>query len=235
MSTEAERRSLYSSIALCPLQCEGIVNDREAGLIPRSYFWGEDCTGVDLLIVSKNPANAPSWESALYSSTPPERLAEVHLEIVRDVFSGRRSVPSNYHANLLRRVAAILGVEATPTAVFGRTAMTALAKCQSSGAKTAKIPGSTYSTCAERHLFREIAHFKPVYLLALGKEPYEFLVDPSIVSRHGLPVGKLWHPSWSNMPGGEAAYFANELAALHRQFVAALASRESVAARRADA
>ena len=116
----------------------------------------------------------------------------------------------------------MLGVEATAAAVFRRAAMTALAKCQSSGAKTAKVPEQTCVTCAERYLFREIALFQPVYLLALGSEPYTFLTQPHVAQRHGLKVGKLWHPSWSNMPGGELAYAANELPRLHAEYAECL-------------
>ncbi len=222
MISEIERRKLYSDISLCPLQCSGIRNDRSSGIIPRSYYWDESSKDVSLLIVSKNPGHSPEWERALYARTAPENLAEVHLQVVRDLFDGALSVPSSYHVNLVRRVAAVLGVAETSTEVFRCAAMTALAKCQSFGSKTARIPSQTYTTCAERYLRREIAHFKPVYLLALGTEVFEFLTSSRIAQLHGLKVGKLWHPSWSNMPGGEATYFAQELPALRHEYIEAL-------------
>ena len=230
MSTEVERRKLYSEITLCPLQCSGIRNDRSSGIIPRSFYWGDSSIDVNLLIVSKNPGHSPKWESALYARTAPEHLADVHLQVVRDLFDGMRSVPSSNHVNLVRRVAAVLGVAANSTEVFRYAAMTALAKCQSFGSKTAKIPGQTYSACTERYLRREIEHFKPVYLLALGTEVFEFLTSPRIAQLHGLKVGKLWHPSWSNMPGGEAAYFAQELPALHHEYIGALRANGRITA-----
>lgn len=230
MSSESERRELYSEVTLCPLQCAGISNDRRAGIIPRSFYWGGTSPYVNLLVVSKNPGHAPDWERNLYARTSPEDITDVHLQVVRDLFDGARSVPSSYHVNLVRRVAAVLGVEANATEVFKRAAMTALAKCQSAGPKTAKIPRHTYSACAERYLLREIAHFKPVYLLALGTEVFDFLTSAPVASRHGLRVGKLWHPSWSNMPGGEAAYFAQEIPALRREYIGALQTSGRVGA-----
>ena len=222
VSDQSERWKLYSEVTRCPLQCRGIRNDRSSGIVPRSFYWSESSGDVNLLIVSKNPGQSPDWEAALYAQTAPEDLAAVHLQVVHDLFDGTLSVPSSYHVNLVRRVAAVLGVPANATGVFRFAAMTALAKCQSFGSKTARIPDQTYSTCAERFLLQEIRHFKPVYLLALGTEVFEFLTNPRIARLHGLRVGKLWHPSWSNMPGGEAAYFSQELPALHNEYIAAL-------------
>jgi DNA polymerase len=213
-----ENLSIYVQATRCPLQCEGITNDQRNGHIPRSFYWGQGDCDVSLLVVSKNPAHAPEWESQVYERTPPEQLAQVHWAISHDLFHGVKSVSSQYHVNLVRRVSAVLGVEASAAAVFKRAAMTALAKCQSSGFKTAKIPDRTFATCAERYLFREIEQFRPVYLVALGNEPYAYLTQPSVARRHGLKVGKLWHPSWSNMPGGEAAYFHDELPRLHAEY-----------------
>ena len=222
---DTERLNLYTDIVQCPRQCPGITNDRRQGLIPRSFYWrSSDGAQVSLLVVSKNPASSPDWERELFARTAPNDLASAYLQSAADVFDGVRSVTSNYHSNLIRRVAAVLGVEPTPEAVFRHAAMTALAKCQSVGAKTAKIPHITFETCAEAHLFREIAMLRPVYLLALGNEAFEFLTESSVAARHGLQVGKLWHPSWSNMPGGEAAYFERELPALRHQYEACLRS-----------
>ena len=221
---ELARHSLYSEVTSCPLHCAGITNNRRDGIIPRSFFWGEASSSVSLLVVSKNPGNGPTWESDLYVRTPDEELVSVHLGVVSDLFNGIRSLPSRYHDNLVRRVAAVLGIAAKPAEVFRYAAMTALAKCQSSGQTTSTIPGQTFSTCAERYLFREIALFKPVYLLALGNETYNFLMRPSIAAQHRLKVGRLWHPSRSNMPGGEDAYFANELPSLNVEHTAALRS-----------
>jgi len=225
MNIQAERLGLYTDIVQCPRQCPGIVNDRRQGLIPRSFYWqSSDSADVSLLIVSKNPASSPAWERDLFARTAPKDLVSAYLQSAGDVFNGVLSVSSSYHSNLIRRVAAVLGVESSPEAVFRHAAMTALAKCQSSGAKTDKIPHVTFETCAETHLFREIAMFRPVYLLALGNEPFEYLTEPRVAARHGLRVGKLWHPSWSNMPGGEAAYFERELPALRREYEACLKS-----------
>jgi uracil-DNA glycosylase len=213
---------LYHEVVQCPLHCNGITNDRSLGFIPRSFYWGKNGRDVQLLIVSKNPGTAPAWEVQRYLQADPERWAQVHYDLCHDVFGGALSVGSGYHVNLVKRAAAILGCEATAEAVFSQAAMTALAKYQSAGAKTDKVPDATFTACSERYFFREVALFKPVYLLALGTEVFNFLTRPDVVARHGLPVGKLWHPSWTNMPGGEAAYFRDELPRLRAQYLEAL-------------
>lgn len=216
---------LYREITCCPLQCDGIVNDRRKGIIPRSFYWRGHPSNVSLLIVSKNPANAPEWERNRYRQTPKDELAEVHLDFAHNVFEGVESVPSRYHYNLINRVAGVLGVGSSPASVFSHAAMTALAKCQSIGDKTARIPDETLKTCSVRYLYREIELFRPVYILALGKEVHEFLRRPDVQAYHGLQVGKLWHPSWSNMPGGEAAYFETEIPSLRDEYLKCFADR----------
>jgi DNA polymerase len=213
---------LYQHVVICPLHCAGITNDPDAGRIPRSFYWGGDGREVKLLLVSKNPGTAPPHEIHAYLEHPRETWAEVHYGLTHDVFRGVRSVGTGYHANLVRRVAAILGCKATAEAVFRESAMTALVKCESAGAKTDKIPGDTLTTCSGRFFFQELELFKPAFLLALGSEVYRFLTRPEVAGRHGLPVGELYHPSWTNMKGGEAAYFRDVLPVLRTQYLAAL-------------
>jgi DNA polymerase len=100
-----------------------------------------------------------------------------------------------------------------------------LVKCESAGAKTDKLPIPTAETCADRHLRRELALFQPVYILALGREAFSYLTQPKLKSIVGLPVGELYHPSWSNMRGGEAHYFQTEIPRLHAEFKKALHTR----------
>jgi DNA polymerase len=214
---------LYNEITACPLACKGISNNPQQGLIPRSYYFKRDIEAVSVLIVSKNPGQSPDHERDMYRACQSEHLSTLHLDFAEKVFNGLASVPSQYHTNLIQRVAAVLDVPATHDDVFSRATMTALVKCQSSGSPQAQLPHSTKSTCAEKHLFHEIALFKPVYLIALGSEVYDFLKTPAIRKRHGLLVGKVWHPSWSNMPGGWDHYRDTELIALREQYKTALA------------
>ncbi|WP_431768166.1 uracil-DNA glycosylase family protein [Pseudomonas hormoni] len=95
-------------------------------------------------------------------------------------------------------------------------------KCQSGGDKTERLSYETVGTCADTHLFSEIETIRPRFLLALGGEAYNYLMLPVIRARHGLPVGKLYHPSWSNMRGGEARYIDEELSKLRKQYQDAL-------------
>ncbi len=100
----------------------------------------------------------------------------------------------------------------------GRSLNSALVKCQSRGHKTGALPADTNSTCVEQHFFTELEVCQPAYLLALGSEVFRYLTKPEVKARHRLPVGKLWHPSWSNMKGGEAMYFEREIPRLRAEF-----------------
>jgi hypothetical protein len=215
---------IFTAVVSCPLRCEGIRNEPQRGVIPRSFYFsgGPD---VDLLLVSKNPADAPAWEREKYAALPEAERVAAHLDVVSSLFSGTLAVRSSFHVNLLRRVGAILECEPTFEAVFRRAALTALVKCESSGDKTAKLPLTTTTTCAERHLAQELAYFRPAYILGLGREAFSYLTQPRVQSIVRLPVGELYHPSWSNMRGGESQYFQTEIPRLRREFRAALQAR----------
>jgi DNA polymerase len=218
---------LYQRVVRCPLGCAGITNDPDTGHIPRSFYWGGNGREVKVLLVSKNPGTAPPNELQAYLTTPRETWAQVHYGLTHDVFQGTKSVGTGYHVNLVKRVAAILGCEATAEAVFRESAMTALVKCESAGAKTDKIPADTLTTCSTRFFYQELDLFKPRYLLALGSEVYRFLTRPDIAERHRLPVGELYHPSWTNMKGGEAAYFRDVLPGLRAHYLGALMAEDN--------
>jgi hypothetical protein len=220
----AEALKIFTAVISCPLRCQGIRNEPQRGVIPRSFFFSRG-PGVDLLLVSKNPADAPAWEREKYAALPEAERAAAHLDVVRGLFTGTLAVRSSFHVNLLRRVGAILDCGPTIEAVFARTALTALVKCESSGEKTAKLPLTTATTCAERHLAHELAYFRPAYILALGREAFTYLTQPRVQAIVRLPIGELYHPSWSNMRGGESQYFQTEIPRLRREFLAALRGR----------
>lgn len=231
MPIDPIRHVFYQSISSCPLRCRGVTNDPEAGIIPRSYFWTDSSSKrVSLLIVSKNPAPAPDWETARHRSAGNKDIVALHLSVGQDLFDGSETNSSRYNINLIRRVAGVLGVVPSVQAVFRQAAMTALVKCQSSGRPTDRLHESTISTCMTRHLMREIAHYNPAYLLALGKESFDFLTKPEIQRQHGRAVGKLYHPSWSNMRGGEKAYFEREIPQLRQHYEAALRQHQDIEA-----
>lgn len=209
---------IFSRVASCPLRCNGIKNDPDRGVIPRSFFCLVPPEDVELLVVGKNPANTPPWEARLYQGRKPEQRATAHIEVVKDLFWGVRGVDSSFHLNLIRRVAGILDVDPSPESVFKRVALSALVKCESSGDKTDALPMDTISTCVEQHFLAEVKTYQPAYLLALGNEVHRYLTRPEVLARHRLPVGKLYHPSWSNMKGGEAMYFATEIPRLRAEF-----------------
>ena len=218
-TSDSRLLKLFDEVVTCPFRCDGIVNNPQQGIIPRSFFCATVPSKVSLLIVGRNPAHAKEWEYQLYAKTPPSDLVSKHLSVVADLFSEKQSVQSTFHTNLIRRVAAILDVPPTPDEVFQHSALTALTKCQSLGKRTDATPSSTIAICAERFLLREIELYRPHFLLALGNEVFFFLKSPKFKAKHGLPVGNLWHPSWSNMPDGEQHYFETKISDLRAQYM----------------
>lgn len=210
---------IYSKVTTCEQGCTGIENKPKEGIIGRSFYCPSDVANITLLLVSKNPGKSDPRENALYAPLDGAGRVAEHTQFVHDCFAGINPwVTSQYHARIVRWVSKILDVEETPEAVFAHAAMTALVKCQSEGDKTAPLPDQTVGACAGTHLFLEIDTIRPRFLLALGGEAYNYLMLPAVRARHGLPVGKLYHPSWSNMRGGEARYIDEELPKLRKQY-----------------
>jgi uracil-DNA glycosylase len=169
------------------------------------------------------PQRCGECNHALYAPLDGAGRVAAHTQFIHDCFAGINTlVTSQYHARIVRWVSKILDVESTPDAVFAHAAMTALVKCHSAGDKTDRLTGETVGACAGIHLFPEIETIRPRFLLALGGEAYNYLMLPAVRARHGLPVGKLYHPSWSNMRGGEARYIDEELSKLRKQYQDAL-------------
>jgi hypothetical protein len=212
---------LYAQVTICNRRCVGVQNAPERGIIGRSFYCLERDTGVDILLVSKNPGTSHPDECARYAPLDARARVRAHRDFVRECFAGENAlVKSKYHANIIEWVAAILDVPPTHDAVFARTAMTALVKCQSAVSKTDALPRSTMDTCANAFLLEEIALLRPKFLLALGGEACRYL--SVIADRHGLPIGKLYHPSWTNMRGGKDRYLREELPRLRQRFLQAM-------------
>jgi DNA polymerase len=214
---------IYSKVTTCEQGCTGIENKPKEGIIGRSFYCPSDVANVTILLVSKNPGTSAPRENALYAPLDGAGRVAAHTQFIHDCFAGINTlVTSQYHARIVRWVSKILDVESTPDAVFAHAAMTALVKCHSAGDKTDRLTGETVGACAGIHLFPEIETIRPRFLLALGGEAYNYLMLPAVRARHGLPVGKLYHPSWSNMRGGEARYIDEELSKLRKQYQDAL-------------
>jgi DNA polymerase len=215
---------LYASVTTCSRQCPGVENDPVNGIMGRSFYCLNESAGIDILLVSKNPGISDPRENALYAPLSGHDRVMAHEDFVQARFLGTNHIiTSRYHANIINWVSVILDVPAEHDAVFSRVAMTALVKCHSANLKTDSLPEITKTACATNFLYREIELLKPKFLLALGGEAFDYLVSPGVKAKHCLPVGKLYHPSWSNMRGGVARYIAEELPQLREQFRCALA------------
>ena len=225
MPTLDELTNLYAKAATCQNGCAGIRNEPERGVIGRSYYCPFDPTDVNLLMVSKNPGIGCDEENKIYQPLSGKERVFAHEKFVTEAFQGgNRMVTSMYHRNILSWVSIVLGVEDSHDAVFRKAALTALVKCESWEIKTDKLPEPTINRCSDEYLFCEIEIIRPSFLLALGGEVYSYLTDSSIRDRHNLPVGKLYHPSWTNMRGGVEKYKSEALPKLREQYLEACAT-----------
>ncbi len=102
--------------------------------------------------------------------------------------------------------------------------MTALVKCHSEQDKQKGLPKATKDICSDTFLYSEINIIRPNFLIALGKEAYNYLTLSEVQSRHKLPVERLYHPSWTNMPGGVDHYRRSELPRIRKEYLKAVAT-----------
>ncbi len=221
----AELLHFYEEATTCTASCTEIRNEPSTGAFPRSFYCPFDPADVTLLIVSKNPGIASPEAKAKFASIPPDELLQTHDDFIRARFDGQNNmIKSKSHANIIDWVSVILNVEPNHDSVFRHAAKTALVKCESLDDKQAILPSSTVKECATRWLWEEIQIIQPKYLLSLGNEVHRFLTHPNIQIKHKLPVGKLQHPSWTNMRGGVKRYKAEVLPALRQQYLSACGS-----------
>jgi len=219
MPTLKSLSEIYARITICDKKCVGVHNDPTSGVIGRSFYCPFDPSDISLLMVSKNPGQANEEENDIYRPLNGAERVLAHESFVKKCFIGKNNlVTSTYHRNILEWVSIILNTEPEHDVVFKKAALTALVKCESHGEKTDKLSVETIDYCSARFLFNEIKMIKPKYLLALGGEAYKFLIRPEVQSRHCLPVGNLYHPSWSNMVGGVAKYKADDLIKIKKDY-----------------
>jgi hypothetical protein len=228
MPYNLELEDIYSKITVCNKRCQGIENKPAIGIMGRGFYCPFDVSGVSLLLISKNPGISETKENERYAPLTGRQRVNDHEEFIRDIFFERNLIirPSGrrYHKNILEWVAIILGVEPTHDAIFRRTAMTALVKCHSGQNKTDKLADGAQNICGDTFLYSEINIIQPKFLLALGREAYKYLTRPDIKSRHNLPVGRLHHPSWTNMPGGVDHYKRTVLLRIREEYLKAVAN-----------
>jgi hypothetical protein len=200
MRISEEQILIYRDVCACKseecLKLAEIRNRPEEGSPPRG-FYTEASGPVEILVVGKNPGHVLESEATLYKKSPGAETAKIHLSFSRDVFFGHRDFsarekPSTrFHSNLLVYLSEILDCDQSD--VFTRAAYTNLVKCSSAENEQAKLSQATMHICFGKHLSRELEFYKPIMILALGREVEHFLVS---LQQIACPVGYLKHPSY---------------------------------------
>ena len=142
----------------CQLSCDGIVNDRESGILPRCLFFEKGVRGErDCVIVGLNPGQSSSEEQAYYRN-------DDSYESTFDYWNKKvRPRPSGYYGRL-KLFVKLLGFS-------GSILWTELIKCESD--KKSIIPVQTYRTCVSNYLAEEIKDLDtdtPIF--AIGRAAY---------------------------------------------------------------
>ena len=226
LTIRPEVLALYSQTVGCQntiAQCPGIVRDLARGIPPRGFYTEAAPGEVQLLLVAKSPGHVIRGETGLYENGSPEDITRAHFAWARRCFfesesfdaESRRSLV--FHRNILRYVSFFLDVPEAE--VFRHCAYTNLVKCQTLGEQDLLAP-STMRECFSQHFTREVGHFGPRALIALGREPFEFLKRAN-GQLGGIPVLYVRHPSY---------HYANEkrdavLAQLKNEVQVALGER----------
>jgi len=176
-------KSLYVPIVSCPLNCHGIVRDAHTN-IPRGFFTRAKEGGpIRLLVVALNPGQPWGEQLNAYAELTDMQKVQRQLQLVDDAMHGPQR--RTFHVRLILWLSKVLNVPEPE--VFDHTIYSNIVKCTTPGNETPNR--SMALTCANRHLVREIAFWKPEVTVGLGVPACRYLSDIG-VAHESLP-----HPS----------------------------------------
>lgn len=147
-------------IVTCNKHCEGIENNRRAGILPRGLILKSgQKNGLSCVVVGINPGNMNNKERLLYKNKP---YYNTTVEFIK--LRGNRIA----YIKKLQRLLNYLGFR-------GQILWTELVKCQNK--KKGKLPPlDTFRTCVKNYLDNEIRAVPRKWpLVAVGRQTYEAL------------------------------------------------------------
>ena len=184
--------NFYSSVVSCKntcLECPGITNNHEEGILPRGFFTKCNPNEVDILIVGKNPGHIlTQHEEAKFYQNSDNRVLAVS-EFTESLFLG--SNPTTFHKNINRYIRLFLNLSKNDS-IFERVALTNLVKCQFEGNEQDRLKMKTIKQCYDKFLKEEIALLNPKIIIALGREVESFLQNQNIK----IEIVYILHPSY---------------------------------------
>ena len=165
---------IYKPIVGCPLRCEGIIRDDDTN-IPRGFFTeANPGDKIAIMVVALNPGQPMSVEAGLYKNGDDLAKTRAHLDLVRKAFLSGEG--KTFHERLLTWIAEILEIEKSE--IFRQVVYTNLVKCTTPGNK--KPSRQLGESCFGQNLKYEIARWKPLNIIALGKSCFKALLGLSV-------------------------------------------------------
>lgn len=208
---------VYAPCMSCTRPCVGVLNrntDRELDSrhVPRGFFsCAQPGAQPMFMFISANPGGGRDnfvEEGGLYDVDDVNTLVDVQRKFVGSLFAAPRRA---YHANLKAMASAYLGLQWPQFAEHA--IFTDLVKCTTP--KDKPLPTVTKQTCVKAHLHREIQEWRPVALIALGRQAERFLQSLGPKWRAGRPLLTLPHPSYR---WEDSKWFIERAEALRREF-----------------
>lgn len=188
--------ALYYECVNCPnteKECPGIWRDTAKGVFPDGFYF--ETIPVDVLVVGKNTGHPDERELEIFPGLTGDALYEaLRKKQAEDFQNGGLAASAHmFSRKLSRYLCKILDVENKD--LFSRIAFTNLVKCRTSKESGNTLHKKTMEKCFDKYLKKEIDLLKPKVILALGREPEEFLLRRS---RRILDLPVLWlkHPAY---------------------------------------
>lgn len=143
----------------CRMDCAGIVNKPEKGIVPRCLVLEQRNGGKGAIVVGLNPGKCPKEEMQFFmdNKNDPKAFEKYFFQKIKNISYFKRA----------RNILSLLGYK-------GDILWTDLVKCQCSG-ENGILPVQTMRVCISKFFKKEIENVFPKYtIFALGNKAFEF-------------------------------------------------------------
>jgi len=180
MTAVARLHSLYQECVNCPSSaqdCLGIWRDTAKGVFPDGFYF--ETVPVDVLVVAKNTGHPDERELKIFPGLTGDALYKRLREKQAEDFQngGLGASAQLFSRKLPDYLCNILDIQEKD--LFSRVAFTNLVKCRTIIESGNDLHEDTTKNCFDKYLRKEVDLLKPKVILALGREPEEFLLRKS--------------------------------------------------------
>lgn len=197
----------------CDQKCEGIINDKKRGVIPRCLYLEERAGKNKVIIIGINPGRCNNKrgkkERQYYMRA--YRKNKLSYKTIKEYWGNIRK--RKYYENLYD-LAKKLGYT-------GAILWTELVKCELEKGKK-DIPMQTMRKCINNWLTKEIKEFGPAPIIAVGNQVFQFCA----LRFPERTVIKVPHPTGSY---GNFSHFIKKIELNHKKYIDEIKQKEGQA------